>query len=226
MHDEQSDGSVDVRGLLRSLPVFATDLPVLDPARAPGDPVVLFVRWLLEAVEAGVPEPHAMVLATADDWGRPSARVLICKDVDAAGSWCFASGAGSRKGRELEANAHAALTFHWPLQGRQIRVTGPVASAGEERSARDFLGRSPDARAEALLGRQSQVLDDPAKAEILLRESRDRLAAQPDLVAADWTLYAVAARDVEFWQADEQRRHTRLRYRRTGQGWTRERLWA
>ncbi|MGC5015857.1 pyridoxine/pyridoxamine 5'-phosphate oxidase [Streptosporangium sp. DT93] len=214
-----------IRGLLRALPVFACDLPTFTPHSAPDDPVALFVDWLTSAIGAEVPEPHAMTLSTADAGGRPSARVLICKDVDAAGRWYFASGSSSRKGRELAVNPHAALTFHWPRQGRQIRVRGAVATTGAERSAADFLARSPASRAEALGGRQSQVLDDPAEAEAALRDARARLEADPDLVSADWTLYALTATDVEFWQADERRRHTRLRYERTGRDWTRHLLW-
>lgn len=231
MQDDHGAGTVegpDLRALLRALPVFAADLPVFDPEDVPDDPVALFVRWLLAAVDAGVPEAHAVTLATADTRGRPSARVLICKDVEATGHWYFASSATSRKGRELAGNPHAALVFHWPKQARQIRITGPVASAGARRSAADFLARSPAARAEALTARQSQVLDDPAAAAALIRAAEGRLARQPDLVAPDWTLYALAAEEVEFWQADEQRRHIRLSYRRTGpsDGWTRQRLWA
>lgn len=226
MPDEQPAATTDIRVLLRSLPVFHTDLPDFDPAQAPDEPVALFLAWLLEAVAAGVAEPHAMTLGTADGDGRPSARVLVCKDIDADGVWYFASGSGSRKGRELAANPRASLTFYWPARGRQIRITGAVTATDASRSAADFLARSPGARAEALLGRQSQVLTDPDEARALLEESEARIAAEPDLVAPDWTLYGVTADDVEFWQADQQRRHTRLRYRRTGTGWIRERLWS
>jgi pyridoxamine 5'-phosphate oxidase len=214
-----------VRRLLRSLPVFDFELPEFLPETAPGDPVSLFVEWLTSAIEGGVPEPHVMTLSTADENGRPSARALICKDVDTSGNWYFASSASSRKGRELEANPHAALTFYWPRQGRQIRVRGAVTPTGAERSAADFLARSPGARAEALSSRQSQVLHDPAEAEAALQKALTRIAADPDLVSTDWTLYALAASEVEFWQADEQRRHTRLRYERSDGGWTRHRLW-
>jgi pyridoxamine 5'-phosphate oxidase len=218
--------SLDVRELLRSLPVFDVKLPQFDLDDLPADPVTLFVRWLLAAIEDGVPEPHVMALATADAQGQPSARALICKDVQPSGHWYFASSSGSRKGRELAENPQAALAFYWPGQGRQIRITGPVAPAAAERSAADFLARSPQARAEALVARQSQVLDDPIRAAAEIRVAEARLEALPDLVAPDWTLYGVAAEQVEFWQADEQRRHTRLRYQRTGDGWTRHRLWA
>jgi pyridoxamine 5'-phosphate oxidase len=213
-----------VRELLRAIPAVTGPLPAFDPGAAPDDPVPLFVRWLATAIDGQVPEPQAMTLSTAGPDGRPSARVLVCRDLDAAGSWYFSSGAGSPKGRELRSNPHAALTFYWPQQGRQIRVRGTVAPAGAERSAADFLARSPQSRAESLTGRQSDVLADPAELDTALQEARARLAATPDLVG-DWTLYALTAAEVEFWQADDQRRHTRLRYQRAGPAWTRCRLW-
>ena len=225
MAEERSAEPGPVRELLRAIPVFAGNLPDFDPEAAPDDPVPLFVQWLATAIGGQVPEPHAMTLSTVDQQRRPSSRVLVCRDVDAAGSWYFASTAASRKGRELSGNPHAALTFYWSQQGRQIRLRGTVAPAGAERSAADFLARSPQARAESLTGRQSDVLPSPAEAEIALQEARARIAATPDLVAQDWTLYALAADEVEFWQADEQRRHTRLRYERAGRAWTRVRLW-
>lgn len=137
------------RDLLRALPVFAADLPHFDAGQTSADPVPLFTTWLLAALDAGVPEPHAMTLATVDGAGRPSTRVLICKDVGAAGHWYFASGAASRKGRELATAPGAALGFHWPQLGRQIRIRGTATSTGAERSAADFLARSPGARAES-----------------------------------------------------------------------------
>jgi pyridoxamine 5'-phosphate oxidase len=100
-----------LRELLRSQRVFPDMMPEFDPDRAPGDPVTLFLRWLEAAVQDAVPAPHTMTLATADDRGRPSSRVLICKDVDSDGRWYFASGAASGKGRDLAVNPHAALSF-------------------------------------------------------------------------------------------------------------------
>lgn len=213
-----------IRDLLRAIPAVTGPLPGFDPGAAPDDPVPLFVRWLATAVDGRVPEPHAMTLSTVDPAGRPSSRVLVCRDVDAAGAWYFATGAASPKARELRANPNAALTFYWPQQGRQIRVRGTAAPAGAEASARDFLARSPESRAESLTGRQSEVLAGPAELEAALAGARARLAAAPDLVG-DWTLYALTAAEVEFWQADDKRRHTRVRYERGGRGWTRFNLW-
>jgi pyridoxamine 5'-phosphate oxidase len=166
-----------------------------------------------------------MTLATAGNSGRASSRVLICKDVDEAGRWYFASSASSVKGRELAANPSAALSFFWPQQARQVRVRGTAAPAGSQASAADFLARSPAARAEALTGRQSQPLDDLAELDEALRRAQAEIAASPALVAPDWALYTVIADDVEFWQADPEGRHVRLQYLRTASGWSRGLLW-
>jgi pyridoxamine 5'-phosphate oxidase len=214
-----------LRELLRSQRVFPAGMPEFDPRAAPDDPVTLFLRWLEAAIGDAVPAPHAMTLATADDRGRPSSRVLICKDVDGDGRWYFASGAASGKGRDLAVNPHAAVSFWWPQQGRQIRLRGPAVPAGEQASAADFLARPAASRAEALIGRQSEPLDDPAELDRAFRQAEARVTADPGLIAPGWTLYALTAEEAEFWQGDPQRRHVRLRYRRAGGGWTRQLLW-
>jgi pyridoxamine 5'-phosphate oxidase len=214
-----------LRELLRAQRVFPDRMPEFDPHAAPADPVTLFQRWLEAAVEDAVPAPHAMTLATADDQGRPSSRVLICKDVDGEGRWYFASGAASGKGRDLAVNPRAALSFWWPQQGRQIRVRGTAAPAGRKASAADFLARPPASRAEALIGRQSEPLDDLAELDRAFQEAQARVGADPGLVAPEWTLYALTAEEAEFWQGDLDRRHVRLRYRRAGSAWTRQLLW-
>ena len=220
-----------LRDMLRSQQVFPAGMPEFDPHAVPDDPVTLFLRWLEAAIRDAVPAPHAMTLATADDRGRPSSRVMICKDVDGEGRWYFASGAASGKGRDLAGNPHAALSFWWPQQGRQIRIRGAVVPAGTQASAVDFLARPPASRAEALIGRQSEPLDDLAELDRAVEEARARVGADPGLVAPDWTLYALTADEAEFWQGDLDRRHVRLRYRRagsgsgSGSGWTRQLLW-
>jgi pyridoxamine 5'-phosphate oxidase len=191
----------------------------------PGDPVALFLSWLGEAIRDKVLGPHAMTLASADAAGRVSSRVLLCKDVDGAGRWYFASSANSVKGRELAASPRAALSFYWSQLGRQIRIRGTTAPADNQASAADFLARSPAARAEALTGRQSEPLDNPAELDEALCRAQANIAADPGLVAPDWTLYTLTADDVEFWQADHQRRRIRLQYQRTRGTWTRRLLW-
>jgi pyridoxamine 5'-phosphate oxidase len=213
----------DLRRLLRGLPVFPDSMPAFDTAAAPGDPGELFAEWLEEAISARVPAPHAMTLSTVDD-GNPTARVLILKNLTGH-DWQFATGSGSPKGRQLAAHPHAALTFFWPAVGRQIRIRGAVRPLSPDDGARDFLARPPGSRAEALIGRQSQVLADPAELDAALAEAYARVEDDPDLVAPHWTLYGVRAEQVEFWQGDAERRHTRLRYSRTGDTWSKEMLW-
>jgi pyridoxamine 5'-phosphate oxidase len=216
-----------LRELLRSQRVFPDGMPEFDPAAAPADPVTLFLRWLEAAGHDAVPAPHTMTLATADDRGNPSSRVLICKDVDSEGRWYFASGAASGKGRDLSVNPRAALSFWWPQQGRQIRIRGAAVPAGPQASAADFLARPPASRAEGLIGRQSEPLGDRAELDRAFKQALDRVNADPALVAPDWTLYALRADEAEFWQGDLDRRHVRLRYRRAGpgSGWARQLLW-
>ncbi|MFJ9338811.1 pyridoxamine 5'-phosphate oxidase family protein [Streptomyces sp. NPDC101733] len=116
------------RQWLRDLEVFAGPPPAFDPESAPTEPVRLFLSWLVEAVTDGVRDPHAMTLSTVDAAGDPDARVLILKGVDASGRQ-FAGHAFSPKGGQLACHPRAALTFHWPEHGRQVRVRGPCAPA-------------------------------------------------------------------------------------------------
>ncbi|MGP4046128.1 pyridoxine/pyridoxamine 5'-phosphate oxidase [Streptomyces sp. 2A115] len=214
----------DLRQLLRGLEVFAGELPVFDPSAAPDTPTELFTEWLLAAVDAGVREPHAMTLSTAGADGNPTARTLILKGLG-PDSWRFASDGGSVKARNLAERPYAALTFYWPQLARQVRVRGPVVPESPEDSAADFLARGAGARAEALLGRQSGPLTDLAERDTAVKKSLARLAAEPDLVAPGWTLHSVHAESVEFWQGDKERRHTRLAYLRSGEGWGKQLLW-
>jgi pyridoxamine 5'-phosphate oxidase len=214
-----------LRALLRSQQVFPAGMPQFDPAAAPDDPVTLFLDWLKAAIVDAVPAPHAMTLATADERGRPSSRVLICKDVDGDARWYFASGAASGKGRDLAVNPHAAVSFWWPQQGRQIRIRGQAVPAGKQASAADFLARPAASRAEALIGRQSEPLGNQAELDRAFHQAQARVTADPGLVAPGWTLYALTAEEAEFWQGDPQRRHVRLRYLRAAGGWTRQLLW-
>jgi pyridoxamine 5'-phosphate oxidase len=214
--------TTDFRAYLRSLPVFAGPLPRFDPAAAPEQPDVLFREWLVAAVEAGVREPHAMTLSTTGTDGAPAARVLIVKNVDEHG-WHFAAHDASPKG--LDARPAAALTFYWPAPARQVRVRGPVVREPAERGAADFLARPPGSRAEASLGRQSQVLHDPADLDRATGEALHRIEERPELVVPEWTLYTLRPAEVEFWQGDARRRHIRLRYTRLTPGWRREILW-
>jgi pyridoxamine 5'-phosphate oxidase len=213
-----------LRAQLRSLRVFDGALPSFDPHSAPEHPAELFLRWLIEAVEADVREPHAMTLSTVDSDGRPTSRVLILKGL-ADGQWQFATSRTSRKGRELEHAPWAAASFYWSELGRQVRLRGRVLDAGREAGARDFLARPRRSRAESLVGHQSEILDDPADLDAALEHALARVTADADAVPDHWALYGLLPDEIEFWQADAERRHTRLRYELTDTRWDRRLLW-
>jgi len=218
-----ADARAELRARLRALESFPAQLPDFDPDAAPADPEALFLAWLDAAIAAGVLAPHAATLATADASG-PSARVLILKDVGADG-WGIATPADSRPGQAMTASGRAALTFFWPTLGRQVRVEGDAVRADAGESSADFLARPLGARATALVGRPSPVLDDDAAYAAARADALARLARDPGLVPSAWALWRIVPDAVEFWQASHDRVHTRLRYRRAGGQWQRERLW-
>jgi pyridoxamine 5'-phosphate oxidase len=213
-----------MRSVLRALPVLTGSAPDFDPGRTPSDPMSLFIEWFQIAVDAGVSEPHAMSLSTVDASGRPDARMLILKDIDSAG-WHFAVSAASRKSSHLAANPVAALAFYWPQLVRQVRVRGAVVADPPGVTSADFLARSPGARAQVLVARQSQPLANSADLHHELSEARTALDADPELVPDDWVSYAVRPDRVEFWQGDPERRHQRLHYTQDSTGWNKTLLW-
>ncbi|WP_409471375.1 pyridoxine/pyridoxamine 5'-phosphate oxidase [Streptomyces sp. HC307] len=217
----------DLHELLRSLRVWdpeVTELPPFDPATAPAEPLPLFTGWFAQAVAAGQPEPHTMSLATADEEGRPDVRIVMLHGADAHG-WSFATHVTSRKGGHLTARPYAALGFYWPVQGRQIRVRGPVTTAPAEEGQADLHARSTGALAAALTGHQSGPLGSLQELALASEAAWTRAQDDPDTQAPTWTLYRLQPDEVEFFQGDARRRHVRLAYRRTEDGWSRQLLW-
>lgn len=144
--------------LLQRLKSLSGPFPTWDMGQLPDRPGKLFLDWLRLAVENEVKEPHAMTISTVDQDGYPDARVLILKNVIDE-TFYFASSSESRKGQQLKENPHVALTFYWPSLGRQIRIRGIAEDRGDEAGADDFRKRSAGARAVAMTGHQSEVLD-------------------------------------------------------------------
>ena len=215
---------LSIREELRALPVLSSAPQHFDTNTAPDAPQPLFLDWFRAAAAAGEPEPHAMTLSTCDGEGHPDARVLRLKDLDDDG-WWFATNSVSSKGKQLEQQPTAALTFYWRTLGRQVRIRGTVRTAGAQRSADDFRQRGLGARAVALASPESQPLNDDTECRQAVTAARRALEADPELISPTWTLYSVHPEEVEFWQADQDRLHTRLRYKRTESRWQRNLLW-
>ncbi|MEP7453950.1 pyridoxal 5'-phosphate synthase [Phyllobacterium sp. SB3] len=196
-----------------------------DPSSTPLDPQTLFLDWLQLAIDTGIREPHAMILSTVDANNEPDARVLILKNLDDNG-WHFSTGRNSPKGQQIENSPSVALTFYWQKLGRQVRIRGTGTDMGFEQRNDDFLDKPIGSRIQALLGKQSKIVASHKPDELATARMAAFLAQHPAHVDPNWTVYAVKPREVEFWQAHQQRQHVRLRYRLGESCWIKELLGA
>ncbi len=188
------------------------------------DPVTQFSRWLSDAVAAGLPEPTAMVLATASPDGAPRARTVLLKGYD-SGGFVFYTNKTSRKGLDLSANPRACLLFPWHAMHRQVIVEGDVAEVSPQQSERYFHSRPHGSQLGAWASRQSSVL--ASRTELDDRYARLQARWPPGTevpMPPFWGGFLVIPAQVEFWQGRVDRLHDRLRYRRAGGGWVIERL--
>jgi len=185
------------------------------PDPLPEEPMTLLAAWLDEAVRRkDQPNPNAMVLATAVD-GRPSARVVLCKEIDAgSGTIRFFTNYHSRKGRELGANPRAALVFHWDHLHRQARLEGMVEKASAADSDTYFATRPRDSQVGAHASRQIEPLESMAALAAATEAVRARFGSGPIPRPAHWGGFVFWAEAVELWVAGAARLHQRARWAR------------
>ncbi|HLP75349.1 MAG TPA: pyridoxamine 5'-phosphate oxidase [Candidatus Paceibacterota bacterium] len=211
------------------------------------DPIVQFQKWfeqaagkrtsgrvrrflirsykaLLQIAGAEPMDVNAATLATADKAGRPSARIVLLKGVDARG-FIFYTNYGSRKGRELEENPNAALTFYWPEQERQVCVAGPVVKLSREESEAYFRSRPKGSRLGAWASHQSEPVQDREVLEERLKDLEKQYPGNDVPMPPYWGGFLIAPTRVEFWQGRPSRLHDRFCYAKQGDGtWKIERL--
>ncbi|MFL6240655.1 MAG: pyridoxamine 5'-phosphate oxidase [Actinomycetes bacterium] len=194
----------------------------LDESDLADDPYAQFAAWLTDAAAAGLPEPTAMVIATADSSGRPSARHVLLKEYDERG-FAFYTNLGSRKAQQLAVNPHASAVFPWSAIRRQVIVCGVVEQVTRAEAAAYFATRPRGAQIGAWASRQSSVIASRQLLDQRVAEVEQRF---PDVVPLPefWGGFRVVPATIEFWQGRLNRLHDRLQYRRSDGRWVIERL--
>lgn len=180
-------------------------------------PLAMFARWFQDAMAAGLPEPNAMVLATAASSGQPSARTVLLKQADARG-FVFFTNLRSRKGSELSENPQVSAVFPWFAMHRQVVVVGRVELIGRDEVAEYFGSRPRSSQLGAWASEQSCVIKSREVLDRRYEEVSARFAdgeiPPPDF----WGGWLIRAKTVEFWQGRTSRLHDRLRYRTLADG--------
>ncbi len=179
----------------------------------------------MKEAEAAEPEdPNAMALATAGSDGLPDVRIVLLKGFDARG-FVFYTNTESTKGEELAQNPQAALVLHWKSLRRQVRARGAVTPVTPEEADAYFASRHPQSRLGAHASRQSRPLADRATLMAAVAELAARYENEPVPRPEHWTGFRIEPTSLEFWQNGDYRLHDRVRFTRSGDGWTRSRLY-
>lgn len=182
------------------------------------NPFQHFDRLMKEAIEAKVPEANAMSIATVDEKGTPSVRIVYLKDASPEG-FVFYGNYDSHKGRDIAANPMVCLNFHWPVQWRQIRITGKAAKVSEQESDAYFATRARLSQIGAWASKQSEVIPNQEWLARRVQEFEKQFEGQDVPRPSNWGGWRVVPEEIEFWFGHTGRLHERYIYRRNGASW-------
>jgi pyridoxamine 5'-phosphate oxidase len=194
----------------------------LDEADVAQDPLEQFTRWMQQAIDAQIPEPNAMTLATVSAENRPSTRPVLIKGCDERGIVWYTN-YESRKARQISKNPWASLQFHWVELERVVRIEGKVEKVSPEESEAYYRSRPLDSRIAAWASPQSEVIADRKALEKRVEEFNQKFGENPPL-PPNWGGLRLVPERWEFWQGRKNRLHDRIVYRREKGNWLRERL--
>ena len=195
----------------------------LDEKTIDRDPIKQFQSWFEDAIAAKLPLPEAMTLATATRDGKPSARMVLLKQVDEEG-FVFFTNYKSAKAEQLDANPYAALVFYWSQLDRQVRVEGSVVRVSAEESGDYFRTRPRESQIGAWASAQSEVISGRDVLEQRARELEDLYRNREVDCPEYWGGYRLKPERIEFWKSRIGRLHDRILYERISTGWAISRL--
>ena len=201
------------------------DKDQLDLSAVARDPFTQFQTWFDAANAAGVPEPNAMVVATASAEGRPSSRVVLMRGFDDRG-FVFYTNYQSRKGSDLAANPFASCVWFWQSMERQVRVEGLVVKVEPSESDDYWNGRPKNSKLGAWVSDQSSPVESRQALETELETLQQRFPGDEIPRPPHWGGFRIIPTVVEFWQGRRSRLHDRIVYQRSGpdQPWNPVRL--
>lgn len=188
------------------------------------NPIDQFHEWLEEAISSEVEEPTAFILSTVNSLGRPSARVLLLKELSSQG-FTFFTNYSSRKGQDLAQNPYASITFFWPALERQVRIEGEVSRVPETESDAYFHSRPKGSQIGAWASPQSQEIESRDFLHQADQKYNEQFAdAEVIPRPSHWGGYVLQPNRIEFWQGRPNRLHDRILYEQTNGNWQLKRL--
>lgn len=194
----------------------------LSRCEMPADPIMMMSRWIDEAIQAGLYDPTALVLATVSPEGKPSTRTVLLRELD-GDRLLFYTNYDSRKGKQLAGNPNVSATLAWYPLERQIHIEGWVEKTPARQSDEYFASRPVESRIAARISPQSQVIS--SRMALLRRFETEKQSNQTYLRPAYWGGYTITPVRIEFWQGREYRLHDRILYlKQPDDRWTKERL--